>query len=151
MNHHFIQNQRAEENPRTAAVRNFAERVEGYEFVCLLTHDTDARERFTSEVLRLLPEETVYVRTRIGDFIDEMVEAVMKAEQKNFRKKYSEADVLLLEDFERVTQKEATQTELCRILGERIEAKKPVLLTGKPPESGCMEELEALLKRAAAV
>lgn len=142
----------SEQEDLTALARNFAERREGYEFVHLLTYDYPKRARFTAEVLTALPEGTNCICVRIEDFIYEMVESVMRGTGQEFRGKYDDADVLMLEDFEFVTGKESTQMEVYRILRDRYYAKKPVLLlNGKPLADGYSEELKALVRSAVTV
>lgn len=131
---------------------NFVNRREGYEFVQLLTYDYRERARFRTEVMRSLPEGKNCVCTAVDLFINEMIDAVRSAETAPFRKKYAEADYLILEDFENVTGKEATQEEIYHILRRRFYDRKPVLLlTGKPIDHRFHDDLAALIRCAKTV
>jgi len=131
---------------------NFVNRSGEYEFVQLLTYDYRERARFREEVMRSLPENTVCVCTSADDFINEMIQAIMGNTAAAFRKKYGEADFLILEDFETVAGKESTQIEMHRVLRERFYAKKPtLLLTGKPIDHRFHDDLAALVRCAKTV
>ncbi len=141
----------SEDALRTLA-QNFIERREGFEFVHLQTDDYHARARFRTDVIRLLQEDTVCVHVLVDTFVNEMVSAIMNAETAAFRRKYDEADFLILEDFEFAAGKESTQAEIYRILLNRFYTKKPVLLlTGMPFDRRFSEDLTALVRCAKTV
>ncbi len=75
------------------------------------------------------------IYTSINDFSDEMVKAIKKGNAEEFRKKYSEVDVLLIDDVQFLSGKERTQVELFRIF-EYMQAKEKqmVLVSDRHPK-----------------
>ena len=71
----------------------------------------------------------------INDFSDEMVKYIKKGNVEDFRKKYSQVDVLLLDDVQFLSGKERTQVELFRIF-EHMHArdKQMVLASDRHPK-----------------
>ncbi len=75
------------------------------------------------------------IYTSINDFSDEMVKAIKKGNAEEFRKKYSEADILLIDDVQFLSGKDRTQLELFRIF-EYMQAKdkQMVLVSDRHPK-----------------
>lgn len=62
-------------------------------------------------------------------FVNEMIEAIRKRESQSFRKKYYNADILLIDNFEFVAEKSATQEEIFGIFNHLINNNKQIILT----------------------
>ena len=131
---------------------DFVNRKAGYEFVQLLTYDYHERARFRTEVMQSLPAGTDCVCTSAEQFVNELIVSIQQGSSAAFREKYDAADYLILEDFENLAGKAATQEEIHRILRERFYAKKTtLLLNGKPIDNRFNDDLSALVRCAKTV
>lgn len=87
-----------------------------------------------NEVLANKPEMKIaYVKG--DDFTNEIVESLRRVNQAEFRQKYRNADVLLVDDVQFIGGKESTQEEFFHTFNALYEAKKQIVLTSdRPPK-----------------
>ena len=81
-----------------------------------------------NRISQLHPElKIVYVK---GDqFTNELIQSIMNSTTAAFKKKYREADVLLVDDIQFIAGKEATQEEFFHTFNELYELRKQIVLT----------------------
>ena len=87
-----------------------------------------------NEVLKNDPDKKIaYVKG--DDFTNEIVESLRRVNQAEFRQKYRNADVLLVDDVQFIGGKESTQEEFFHPFNALYEAKKQIVLTSdRPPK-----------------
>lgn len=68
-----------------------------------------------------------------NQFLDEMIEAIKNGTNPEFRKKYHQADVLLIDGLQCISGKCASQVELFNIVDLRILENKQVVVVGDNP------------------
>lgn len=87
-----------------------------------------------NEVLANKPEMKIaYVKG--DDFTNEIVDSLRRVNQAEFRQKYRNADVLLVDDVQFIGGKESTQEEFFHTFNALYEAKKQIVLTSdRPPK-----------------
>ena len=75
------------------------------------------------------------VYKKCEDFMNEMIEAISKAETAAFREKYRTADVLLIDDVQFLAGKVQTQEEFFHTFSALYESDKQIILTSdRPPK-----------------
>ncbi len=68
-------------------------------------------------------------------FTNEIIEAIKKQKTEDFRKKYHNIDVLLIDDIQFIINRESTQQEFFHIFNILYEAKKQLIITSdRPPK-----------------
>lgn len=75
--------------------------------------------------------KVIYVKGE--EFVNQMVEAIMKNKNREFRKKFRSADMLLIDDVQFIAGKEATQMEFFHTFDALYEDKKQIILTSDRP------------------
>ncbi len=85
------------------------------------------------------------VYTTCEDFMNELIEAIAKYETVSFKEKYRKTDVLLIDDIQFISGKEATQMEFFHTFSTLYEANKQIILTSdRPPKD--IQPLEERLR-----
>ena len=76
------------------------------------------------------------------DFMKEMIEAIQNQELCEFQDKYNnQIDVLLIDDFDDIQNKSATQNELLHIYNEFYKQKKTIVFAGSRPPNKLSDPL----------
>ena len=98
----------------------------------------------TNEIMRLHPTfNIIYVKGE--DFTNELVEALQKKTPLQFREKYRNADVLLMDDVQFIAGRDSTQEEFFHTYNALYETGKQIIMTSdKPPKD--IKELEERLR-----
>lgn len=65
-----------------------------------------------------------------NQFLEEMLEAIRTGANTEFKEKYRQADVLLIDGLQHISGKEASQEELFKILDRRLFENKQVVVVG---------------------
>lgn len=68
-----------------------------------------------------------------NQFCEELVEAIQNGTSGEFREKYRQADILLIDRLQCIARKKTTQEELLKILEERLVDNKQVVFAGDDP------------------
>ncbi len=87
-----------------------------------------------NQALARNPEmKVIYVKGE--EFMNQLVEAIQKSRNQQFRQKYRSADMLLIDDIQFIAGKEATQTEFFHTFDALYEDKKQIIITSdRPPK-----------------
>ena len=93
-----------------------------------------------NEIKKNSPEKTIcYIKG--DDFTNELIESLRMARMSEFRKKYRQADILLVDDVQFIGGKESTQEEFFHTFNALHTAGKQIILSSdKPPKE--METLD---------
>ena len=87
-----------------------------------------------NEIKKNSPEKTIcYIKG--DDFTNELIESLRMARMSEFRKKYRQADILLVDDVQFIGGKESTQEEFFHTFNALYDARKQIVLTSdRPPK-----------------
>ena len=105
---------------------------------------THIMQAIGNHVLRKYPDKkVVYVQTE--QFVNEFIQVITTKKYDEFRKKYRQADFLLIDDIQFIENKEQMQEEFFHTFNAIYESGKNIILTcDKPPQS--LQTLEERLK-----
>lgn len=81
------------------------------------------------------------------EFVNQMVKSIGTGTAENFRQKYRNADLLLMDDIQFIAGKESTQEEFFHTFNTLYEAKKQIVLTSDRPPKDIATLEERLLTR----
>ena len=97
-----------------------------------------------NEIKKNSPEKTIcYIKG--DDFTNELIESLRMARMSEFRKKYRQADILLVDDVQFIGGKESTQEEFFHTFNHlHVSGKQIIISSDKPPKD--IETLEARLR-----
>lgn len=85
-------------------------------------------------------KNVVYVKGE--QFTNELVQSIMSSSTMDFKKKYREADVLLMDDIQFIAGKESTQEEFFHTFNDLYERGKQIVITSdrKPSDMATLED-----------
>jgi chromosomal replication initiator protein len=85
-----------------------------------------------NSILRSMPNAVVlYITTE--DFTNQVIEAIQHQRMENFRRKYREVDVLIIDDVQFLANKDRTQEELFHTFNALTEDRKQVIISSDRP------------------
>ena len=92
-------------------------------------------------VTRNFPEKNV-VYVKGEQFTTELVQSILTSSTMDFKKKYRQADVLLVDDIQSIAGKESTQEEFFNTFNELYERGKQIVITSdrKPSDMSTLED-----------
>ncbi len=93
---------------------------------------THLMQAIGSEVLRINPERSV-VYVSIEQFLNEMIEAIRTKKNEDFRAKYRDVDLLIIDDIQFVETYPKTQEELFHTFNTLYQANKQIILASDRP------------------
>ncbi len=80
-------------------------------------------------------------------FLNELVDAIQRGKTDNFRKKYRERDVLIIDDIQFISGKQRTQEEFFHIFNTLQQANKQIILASDRPPKDIQNLEERLVSR----
>lgn len=105
---------------------------------------THLLQRIWNSMLKKYKDKNIRYMTS-DTFITEYVQAVKKKSVDKFRLKYSQIDVIIIDDVQFLSKKEQTQNELYNIFNIMYDAEKQIVISwDKPPKE--LEQLEPRLR-----
>ena len=79
------------------------------------------------------------------NFTNELIKSIQRNKMDEFRKKYRNVDVLLIDDIQFISKKERTQEEFFHTFNDLYESQKQIIISSdKPPQE--IEQLEERLR-----
>ncbi len=91
-------------------------------------------------ILKQMPRSTV-VYTTTEDFTNQVIEAIHQQKMEQFRKRYRQVDVLIIDDVQFLANKERTQEEFFHTFNALYEDHKQVILSAdRPPQELQLED-----------
>lgn len=85
-------------------------------------------------ILRNIPNSTI-LYTTTEDFTNQVIEAIQHHKMEQFRRKYREVDVLIIDDVQFLANKERTQEELFHTFNTLTEERKQIIISSdRPPK-----------------
>lgn len=92
-------------------------------------------------ILRAHPQSTILYTTS-EDFTNQVIEAIQHQKMEQFRRKYREVDVLIIDDVQFLANKERTQEELFHTFNALLEERKQVIISADraPKELRILQE-----------
>ena len=85
-------------------------------------------------ILKRMPNAAV-VYTTAEDFTNDVVEALQKRKMEQFRRKYRQIDVLMIDDIQFIANKDRTQEEFFHTFNVLFETQKQIIIAAdRPPE-----------------
>lgn len=94
-----------------------------------------------NSITQHFPEKNV-VYVRGEQFTNELVQSILTSSTMDFKKKYREADVLLMDDIQFIAGKESTQEEFFHTFNDLYERGKQIVITSdrKPSDMATLED-----------
>ncbi len=83
-------------------------------------------------ILRQIPNSTI-LYTTTEDFTNQVIEAIQHQKMEQFRRKYREVDVLIIDDVQFLANKERTQEELFHTFNTLTEERKQIIISSDRP------------------
>lgn len=83
-------------------------------------------------ILRTMPNATI-LYTTTEDFTNQVIEAIQHQKMEQFRRKYREVDVLIIDDVQFLANKDRTQEELFHTFNALTEERKQVIISSDRP------------------
>lgn len=85
-------------------------------------------------ILKRMPNATV-VYTTTEDFTNDVIEAIQKRKMEQFRRRYRQIDVLIIDDIQFLANKDRTQEEFFHTFNVLFETQKQIIIAAdRPPE-----------------
>ena len=85
-------------------------------------------------ILRTMPHAVVLYTTS-EDFTNQVIEAIQHSKMEQFRRRYREVDVLIIDDIQFLANKERTQEELFHTFNSLTEERKQIVISSdRPPK-----------------
>lgn len=85
-------------------------------------------------IVRSHPDASVFYTTT-EDFTNQIIEAIQHQKMEQFRRRYREVDVFILDDVQFLANKERTQEEVFHTFNTLIEARKQIVISSdRPPK-----------------
>ena len=85
-------------------------------------------------ILRSSPHSTI-LYTTTEDFTNQVIEAIQHQKMEQFRRKYREVDVLIIDDVQFLANKDRTQEELFHTFNSLTEERKQIIISSdRPPK-----------------
>ena len=100
-------------------------------------------------ILRTLPNAAI-LYTTTEDFTNQVIEAIQHQKMEQFRRRFREVDVFIIDDVQFLANKERTQEELFHTFNTLTEDRKQVIISSdRPPKelSGLQERLVSRFER----
>lgn len=97
-------------------------------------------------ILRSMPHATV-LYTTTEDFTNQVIEAIQHQKMEQFRKKYRQVDVFILDDVQFLANKERTQEELFHTFNSLTEERKQIIISSDRPPHELMGLQDRLVSR----
>ncbi len=85
--------------------------------------------------------------TSTEDFTNEMILAIQKNKMLNFRRKYRNFDILLMDDIHFLSKKEGSQEEFFHTFNTLYNSKKQIIITSDRPPKSIMDLQSRLISR----
>ena len=94
-----------------------------------------------------LPKNYNIIYTSANDIVEELIASIQEGKSNSFREKYCGADVLLIDNFELLSEKEYTQEELFNIFDFYAKNNKQIVLcvSGHPSECDFAQKIKSRL------
>lgn len=83
-------------------------------------------------ILRQMPNATI-LYTTTEDFTNQVIEAIQHQKMEQFRRKYRDVDVLIIDDVQFLANKERTQEELFHTFNTLTEERKQIIISSDRP------------------
>jgi len=83
-------------------------------------------------ILRTMPNATI-LYTTTEDFTNQVIEAIQHQKMEQFRRKYRDVDVLIIDDVQFLANKDRTQEELFHTFNSLTEERKQVIISSDRP------------------
>ncbi len=90
-----------------------------------------------NNILRSMPQATV-LYTTTEEFTNQVIEAIQHQKMEQFRRRYREVDVLIIDDVQFLANKDRTQEELFHTFNTLSEDHKQIIISSDRPPPNCI-------------